>query len=80
MNLVDLEWVAEHVLADGLRLDLAQLWRHTLQVLLVVAHLRDRHRVHAVLVDETRVRQRRLQEVRTHTHHLNIVILRLIYL
>lgn len=70
--LVDLERVPEHVLPDGLRLDLPQLRRHPLQVLLIVAHLSDRHRVDAVLVYQARVSERGLQEVRTHADHLGM--------
>ena len=51
--LVDLERVAEHVLAHGRRLDLAQRHRLLLDVVLVVAHRRDRQRVHLQVVTRT---------------------------
>ena len=50
--LVDLERVSEHVLPHGGALDLAQRHRLLLDVVLVVAHLTDRQRVHLVFVHQ----------------------------
>lgn len=66
-SLVDLEGIPEHVLSDGRALYLPQLGRLPLQVLLVVAHLRDGQRVGAVLVLDHPVG---LQQVVAHPRHL----------